>query len=83
MSEIKTSPELDITKAVKNVGGSRFDLSLIAAQRAREIESERRIAGRNNPDKRWETTSTTAALQEVEEGSYTREDYINSISGKK
>jgi DNA-directed RNA polymerase subunit K/omega len=83
MSDPIASPNLNIEKAARMVGGSRFELSLIASQRAREIESERRIAGRNNPDKRWETTSTTAALQEVEEGSYTREDYINSISGKK
>ena len=76
MSEIKTSPELDITKAVENVGGSRFDLSLIAAQRAREIEFQRRLASKSNPDETWGNTSTTAALQEVEEGLYTREDYL-------
>jgi len=78
MSEIKTSPELDITKAVENVGGSRFDLSLIAAQRAREIEFQRRLSHKNDPEFRYENTSTTAALQEIEQGKYTREDYFKS-----
>ena len=76
MSTVKTSTQLDIDRAVKNVGGSRFDLVLVAAQRAREIEFQRRLASKSNPDETWGNTSTTAALQEVEEGLYTREDYL-------
>ena len=78
MSTVKTSPELDLDRAVENVGGNRFDLVLVAAQRAREIEFQRRLASKSNPDETWENTSTTAALQEVEEGLYTREDYLKS-----
>jgi len=78
MSTVKTSTQLDIDRAVKNVGGSRFDLVLVAAQRAREIEFQRRLASKSNPDITWENTSTTAALQEVEEELYTQKDYLKS-----
>ena len=78
MSTVKTSTQLDIDRAVENVGGSRFDLVLVAAQRAREIEFQRRLASKSNPDITWENTSTTAALQEVEEELYTQKDYLKS-----
>lgn len=78
MSTAKTSPEIDMDKALKNVGGNRFELSLIAAQRAREIEFQRKLATKRNPDEQWANTSTTAALQEVEEGLYTKQDFLKS-----
>jgi len=78
MSTVKTSPELDLDRALKNVGGNRFELALVAAQRAREIEFQRKLASKKNPDEKWENTSTTAALQEVEEGLYTKQDFLKS-----
>ena len=78
MSTVKTSPELDLDRALENVGGNRFELALVAAQRAREIEFQRKLASKKNPDEQWENTSTTAALQEVEEGLYTKEDFLKS-----
>lgn len=58
-------------KAAKQVGG-QFDLVLIAAQRARELMrgAEARIKTKNGP--------MVTALKEIENGLYTKEDYIKS-----
>ena len=46
MSKIKLSRarDIDIEACVRNVGGNRFDMILIAAARAREIAQEHKVA---------------------------------------
>ena len=79
MSHIdKLGTEIDIDKALVNAGGNRFELILIAATRAREIESTRRIAQNNNSDLIYRNRTISAALQEVEEGKIGRE-YLNKV----
>jgi DNA-directed RNA polymerase omega subunit len=73
------SKDLDIQKCVKNVGGSQFELILIAATRAREIANLRSIAQRNNPQLKYDTKITIEALKEVEDSKVGRE-YLNKIA---
>jgi DNA-directed RNA polymerase subunit omega len=58
--------------------GNRFDLVLVASQRAREIKngSRPRIADQNS-------TPCVAALKEIEEGKYTYNDYLVTVQRKK
>ena len=72
------SKDLDIQKCAANVGGSRFELVLIAATRAREIANTRNIASRNNPTLKYETKITTEALKEVEQAKIGRE-YLGKV----
>ena len=69
----KLGTEIDVDKALENVGGNRFHMILIAATRAREIESTRRIAQHNNPQLKYCNRTISAALQDVEEGKVGRE----------
>lgn len=73
-----TSRDLDIQKIVDNVGGSRFELVLIAATRAREIANSRLIAQKSNPNIKFESKITTSALAEIESAKIGRE-YLNKI----
>lgn len=73
------SKDLDIQKCVDNVGGSRFELILIAATRAREIANSRIIAQRNNSQLKYDTKITTEALKEIEDDKVGR-DYLNKIA---
>jgi DNA-directed RNA polymerase omega subunit len=79
MSHIdKLGQEIDVDLALENVGGNRFEMILIAATRAREIESTRRIAQNNNTSLKFRNRIISAALQEVEEGKIGRE-YLNKV----
>ena len=69
----KLGTEIDVDKALANVGGNRFQMILIAATRAREIESTRRIAQHTNPATKYRNRTVSAALQEIEEGKVGRE----------
>jgi DNA-directed RNA polymerase omega subunit len=79
MSHIdKLGQEIDVDLALANVGGNRFEMILIAATRAREIESARRIAQNNNSGVKYRNRTISAALQEVEEGKVGR-DYLDRV----
>jgi len=79
MSHIdKLNQEIDVDLALANVGGNRFEMILIAATRAREIESARRIAQTANNSLKFRNRTVSAALQEVEEGKIGR-DYLNKV----
>lgn len=79
MSHIdKLGTEIDIDRALENIGGNQFEMILIAATRAREIESARRIAKRNNLTLNYRNRTVSAALQEVEEGKVGRE-YLDKV----
>lgn len=64
-------------EAAAAVGGSRFNLVLVASQRAREIKrgSMPKVIGNNGP--------IVTALAEIEQGHYTYKDYIDTVKGKK
>jgi DNA-directed RNA polymerase omega subunit len=57
------SPQLDIEKCVKNAGGNRFDLVLMASARAREIRRQHASS-----DKFEHLHTPVTALKEFEEG---------------
>jgi DNA-directed RNA polymerase subunit omega len=68
--------KISAEEAAKMIG-SRFDLVLVAAQRAREL--------RNGSPQRVEGTDPSAcvtALREIEQGLYTKEDYMNRVHRK-
>jgi DNA-directed RNA polymerase omega subunit len=63
-------------KAATAVGGL-FDLVLIASQRAREIK-------RGSPTKAEPGHGhVVSALKEIENGDYTKEDYLKTLVGKR
>ena len=72
------SKDIDVQQCVDNIGGSRFELILIAATRAREIASARIIAQRNNPELTYPVRIVTAALDEVAHGKIGRE-YLSKV----
>ena len=62
-------------KAAKMIG-SQFDLVLVAAQRARELRngSKPRVESKNGP--------CVTAIKEIEEGLYTKQDYLDKLQKK-
>ena len=58
--------------------GNRYDLVLVASQRARELKngSMPRVEGKD-------TSFNVTALREIEQGKYTFQDYLNKIHSKK
>jgi DNA-directed RNA polymerase omega subunit len=65
----------DIEKCVKNVGGSRFDLVLIASTRVRELKRGAMPLVENNNG----STAAVLALKEIEEGKIGR-DHLRKIT---
>ena len=79
MSHIdKLGTEIEVDRALVNVGGNRFEMILIAATRAREIESTRRIAQNADSTVKYRNRTVSAALQELEEGKIGR-DYLDRL----
>jgi DNA-directed RNA polymerase omega subunit len=73
---LSRSTELDNEKCVENVGGNRFNLVLIAAERSREIKRQNK-----DSDKREHVYSAITALTEIQEGKI-GEDYLKKIKFK-
>lgn len=69
--------KISAEKAVEMIG-SRFDLVLVASQRARELKNGA-IPQTSNPGH----SPTVTALREIEEGKYTKKDYLDSIPRKR
>jgi DNA-directed RNA polymerase omega subunit len=63
-------------KAAEMAGG-RFDLVLMASQRARELKNGhiQRVEGKD-------ATAVVTALREIEEGKYTKQEWLNSLPKK-
>ena len=61
-------PELDTQKCVAQVGGSKYDLILIAAARSREIRDQQRSDGDQVPNH-----TPVTALLEIQKGQVGRE----------
>lgn len=57
--------------------GNKFDMILIAAQRAREL------AQGATPRVKSDNGVIVTALKEIEQGKTTKEDYIRSLKGQK
>jgi DNA-directed RNA polymerase subunit omega len=68
----------DTERCVEQVGGNRFNLVLIAAQRVRELKHGHRplVSNDNN------STPAVLALREIEEG-HVGIEYLKKIKGKK
>jgi DNA-directed RNA polymerase subunit omega len=63
--------------AVEQIG-NRFDLVLVASQRARELKNGSAPRGAEAGK-----TFISTALREIEEGKYTFKDYLNKIPKKR
>lgn len=68
--------KISAEKAVDMIG-SRFDLVLVASQRARELKNGSRPMTTNLGQ-----SVTVTALREIEEGKYTKEDYLKTLKRK-
>ena len=84
MAEKKVTPSIErynIDTCLEEAGGNRFDLILLASQRARDIANKRIFAGKTNKNE-YENKPTTQALIDIEQGEYTREDLLANYKGK-
>ena len=72
---MKEAKQVSVEGAVDMIG-SRFDLVLVASERAREIKrgSTPRVQGDNG--------AVVTALEEIEQGLYTKEDYLKKIRNR-
>jgi DNA-directed RNA polymerase omega subunit len=73
---LSRGPNIDTEKCVENIGGNRFDLVLIATERAREIKRQNQES-----DKREHVYSIISALTDIQDGSVGRE-YLKKIKFK-
>ena len=60
---LSRGPTIDTEACVQNVGGNRFNLVLIAAERSREIRRQNK-----DSDKREHVHSILTALSDIQEG---------------
>lgn len=72
---MKEAKQVSVEGAVEQIG-SRFDLVLVASERAREIKrgSTPKIQGNNG--------AVVTALEEIEQGLYTKADYLKKLRNK-
>jgi len=73
---LSRGPSIDTEKCVENIGGNRFDLVLIATERAREIKRQNQES-----DKREHVYSIISALSDIQEGSVGKE-YLKKLKFK-
>jgi len=59
---------VNIDRALEAIGGNRFYLILAAAQRAREISSQRIFAERNGDHTKYPHRPAVSALKDIAEG---------------
>lgn len=69
--------KITVDKEVEMVGGNRFELILIAAERARELSrgSTPRVVSTFKP--------VSLALEEIGAGLYTKQEYLDKIYKRK
>lgn len=72
------SKDLNIPKCIENVGGSQFELVLIAAARAREIANRRLVETKDNTNLKFPIKAVTTALNDIEQGKIGRE-YLDKM----
>jgi DNA-directed RNA polymerase subunit omega len=72
---MKEAKQVSVEGAVDQIG-SRFDLVLVASQRAREIKRG------STPMVQGDNGAIVTALEEIEQGLYTKEDYLKKLRNK-
>jgi DNA-directed RNA polymerase omega subunit len=70
---LSRGPSIDTEKCVKNIGGNRFDLVLIATARARELARQHRQS-----EAVTHPNSPVTALLDIQEGRVGRE-YLKKV----
>jgi DNA-directed RNA polymerase subunit K/omega len=73
---LSRGPSIDMETCVENAGGNRFDLVLIATERAREIKRQNQES-----DKREHVYSIISALTDIQDGSVGKE-YLKKLKFK-
>ena len=71
---LSRGPQIDTEQCVRNVGMGRFDLVLIAAQRAREIRRQNKES-----DKYEHTHSIVTALLDIQAGNIDPIEYLRKV----
>jgi len=72
--DLSRGPSIDTDECVKHAGGNRFDLVLVASERAREIRRQNKES-----DKREHIHSIVTALQEIQAGTIEPRKYLNKV----
>jgi DNA-directed RNA polymerase omega subunit len=72
-STLSRGPTIDMEKCVKQTGGNRFDLVLIATARARELSRRHK-----NAELTTQLNSPVSALLDIQEGQVGRE-YLKKV----
>jgi len=72
--DLSRGPGVDTEVCTINAGGNRFDLVLIASERAREIRRQHK-----DSDKREHVHSIVTALEEIQRGEIDPRKYLNKV----
>ena len=72
--ELSRGTGINTEVCVANAGGNRFDLVLVASERAREIRRQNKES-----DKREHVHSIVTALQEIQAGGIEPRKYLNKV----
>jgi DNA-directed RNA polymerase omega subunit len=72
--DLSRGTQIDTEQCVVNAGGSRFDLVLIASERAREIRRQH-----TSSQKREHVHSIVTALMEIQQGTVEPRKYLNKV----
>ena len=72
--DLSRGPGIDTELCAINAGGNRFNLVLIASERAREIRRQNK-----DSDKREHVHSIVTALQEIQAGTIEPRKYLNKV----
>jgi DNA-directed RNA polymerase omega subunit len=72
--DLSRGPGIDTEVCAMNAGGNRFDLVLIASERAREIRRQNK-----DSEKREHVHSIVTALEEIQAGTVDPRKYLNKV----
>jgi len=72
--DLSRGPGIDTELCAINVGGNRFNLVLVASERAREIRRQNKES-----DKREHVHSIVTALEEIQAGGIEARKYLNKV----
>ncbi len=72
--DLSRGPGVDTELCTINAGGNRFNLVLIASERAREIRRQNK-----DSDKREHVHSIVTALEEIQRGEIEPRKYLNKV----
>ena len=72
--DLSRGPGIDTEVCTVNAGGNRFNLVLIASERAREIRRQNK-----DSDKREHVHSIVTALEDIQRGEIEPRKYLNKV----